>query len=204
MVSGDDVIFRSRFGIARGLCVSFDHGTYDELMTSWAVALLRTCNQKNSQEIQRLVKATGHNFAGYVFNKKKLVSLWIAKGFVHIVKPLRSFLLAERPSNGTELSSSVCSDLISSFQHLRALDFTWIGIKQLPKSLGKMIQLDVFIVSKNNEPKSSYCALSDLCSLDTLMGQLTIDFRGYYPSMALDAREANTKAKKNLQSLTLK
>lgn len=37
MVSGDDIIFRSRFGNVRGLCVSFDHGTYDELMTSWAV-----------------------------------------------------------------------------------------------------------------------------------------------------------------------
>lgn len=66
------------------------------------------------------------------------------------VQNLRTLVLAKGTDCATEIDSLVCNRLISSFKCIRVLDLRDLGIEELPVSMGKLIHLRYFDLSRND------------------------------------------------------
>ncbi|XP_074264693.1 disease resistance protein RGA2-like isoform X2 [Silene latifolia] len=122
-----------------------------------------------------------------------LTGSWEIPSSMLKAKQLRTFLLPEQFRDGSYFNKAILEQLISTFRCLRVLDLCKLGVKHLPKSIGKLIHLRYLNISTNpieDLPDS----ITRLHNLQTLI---------LYHCSRLRALPIHTRKLTNLRSLNV-
>ncbi|XP_074272828.1 putative disease resistance protein RGA3 [Silene latifolia] len=93
---------------------------------------------------------------------------WEIPSYMLQAKQLRTFLLPEYNRSGSYFNKAILQQLISNFRCLRVLDMRDRGVKDLPKSIGKLIHLRYLNLSLNPKEELPH-SVTGLYNLQTLI-----------------------------------